>query len=309
MKKLLWVVGLVTMILMFSLSSCSNSSGESKSSSSGTSGKSGASETPENPIQPPSTRTEISGKIGKYGKPYKVGDIIFKDGSAEEYSSELSLSDAQKSTAIALIFYTGKTLNSGNDVNTTRTLGVGLIHSGKDDDGLEWCTKFTNKADASELEIETIVCEAQKGVFGFTYNGDKNGSDNLEQIEEFEGVSDTSDSSKYPAFYFAKNYKDKKIAGETESRLTGTEFENGWYLPSLAELCEICWCMDKKIFDIDAASTLCGGDKFKPDSYWSSSQRKGKSEVACGINFETMYVIGVSKENDGKLACAIREFN
>ena len=261
-----------------------------------------------NPVQQPSLREEVSGKIGKYGKPYKVGDIVFKDGSAEEYSSSLNLSDAQKSAAIALIFYSGKNLNSDAS-NSNRTLGVGLVHSGKDEDGLEWCTQFGDKADAYDLEITTIVCEASKSSIGFSYTGDKNGSDNLEQIEAFNGVDDTSDSSKYPAFYFAKNYKDKKLAGETESRITGTDFASGWYLPSLAELCELCWCMEKNFFDIDAASALCGGDKFGSDSFWSSSQRKGKSEFACGVNFLTDSVIGNSKENDGKLACAIREFN
>lgn len=85
------------------------------------------------------------------------------------------------------------------------------------------------------MEITTIVCEASKS--SISYTGDKNGSDNLEQIEAFDGVDDTS------------------------------------------------------------------------DSFWSSSQRKGKSEFACGVNFSTESVIGNSKENDGKLACAIREFN
>jgi len=316
MKKTKRFMAVFLLSLVWLVAGCSNSSG-SNDSSPNTDNKTNPGETteegspddtPNTPAQLPSLREEVTGKIGKYGKPYQVGDIIFKDGSAEEYSSTLVLSDVQKKAAIALIFYKGKSLNS-DDSNTNRTLGVGLVHSGKDEDGLEWCTQFGDKADAHDLEITTIVCEASKSSIGFSYTGDKNGSDNLEQIEAFDGVNDTSDASKYPAFYFAKNYKDKKLANETESRVAGTAFEDGWYLPSLAELCEICWCMEKNIFDIDAASALCGGDKFGSDSFWSSSQRKGKSEFAYGVNFSTESVIGDPKENDGKLACAIREFN
>ena len=329
MKKTKCLLAAILLSLVCLLPGCSNSSGSNGSGGSLTNDDDKTTtgeipedtpknpvETPENTDPKPSHRTEVSGKNGRYGKPYQVGDIIFKDGSAEEYSSELELTDEQKSAAIALIFYKSGIYEKVFD--TKRTLGVGLVHSGTGEDGLMWCTASDNKADAHDLEITTIICEAQKNsITGFTYTGDTNGSDNLEQIEAFEGVNDTSDPSKYPAFYFAKNYKNQIIAGETESRVAGTEFEDGWYLPSLAELCEICWCMEKKIFDIDAASVLCGGDKFGSDSYVSASQKKvttkngrvSGQDKAYGVNFSTKYVIGNDKINDAKIACAIREFD
>ena len=85
------------------------------------------------------------------------------------------------------------------------------------------------------------------------------GSDNLEQIEAFAGVDDTAMAAKYPAFYFAKNYKD-----QTGSRVAGTAYETGWYLPSVAELFQICACCASTTngFNLDVASRLCGGASF-----------------------------------------------
>ena len=67
-------------------------------------------------------RTKASGKIGKYEKPYKVGDIVFSDGSATPYEDGLTLTDEQKSKAVAVIFYAG----SASDILGAKTLGVGL---------------------------------------------------------------------------------------------------------------------------------------------------------------------------------------
>ena len=65
------------------------------------------------------------------------------------------------------------------------------------------------------------------------------GSDNLEQIASFlitAGLADDTtgkDADKrYPAFYFAKNYKN------TVTNLEAA-YGNGWYLPTVAELFDI----------------------------------------------------------------------
>ena len=48
-----------------------------------------------------------------------VGDIVFNDGSATPYTSGMTITDEQKTAAIALIFYKGTGLNSGNDTTTS----------------------------------------------------------------------------------------------------------------------------------------------------------------------------------------------
>ena len=152
-----------------------------------------------------------------------VGDIVFNDGSATPYTAELTLSDEQKAAAIAVIF----------KVDGGKTLGVGLKHNRS---GLAWCT---DDAKAYNRKINTIQCPARGDAGNLTFTGDTDGSDNLEQIASFlitAGLADDTtgkDADKrYPAFYFAKNYKN------TATNLEAA-YGNGWYLPTVAELFDI----------------------------------------------------------------------
>ena len=247
----------------------------------------------------------------------EVGDIVFNDGSTMPYAAFTALTDEEKDTkktsAIALIFYKGTGLNSddakGNADNTTsRTLGVGLKHNRS---GLAWCKYRVN---AYDKNITTIQCPASGSSRALTFTGDKNGSDNLEQIEAFDEVDDTATATNYPAFYFAKNYKEQTIGSETVSRIpAGSEFENGWYLPSIAELFQIYACRADATngFDIDAASSALGGDNFGTSGYWSSSQDASKDNSACRFNFNYGECGSVDKAWDGNnsYVCAIRAFN
>ena len=226
----------------------------------------------------------------------EVGDIVFSDGSATPYTANLTLTDSQRNAAIALIFYKGTELNSGNDT-TARTLGVGLKHG-----YFIWCSSAAN---AYNVNITTIQCPASESSGGYTFSCDKNGSDNLEQIEAFSGVDDTATVSKYPAFYFGKNYKN-----QTGSHAAGTSYETGWYLPSIAELFQIYanGKGENKVFDVDAASTLCGGDIFGSSYYWSSTQYALYSNIAA-YRFNFSNVACSSYGKDGiSYVCAIREF-
>ena len=243
----------------------------------------------------------------------EVGDIVFNDGSAIPYTEftglDAATKDEKKTAAIALIFYKGTGLNSDAvggtpDTTTIRTLGVGLKHNRN---GIAWCL---DSAAAYSNNIQTIQCPSSEISGALTFTGDKNGSDNLEQIEAFEEVDDTGTDANYPAFYFAKNYKGEKLGSESSSRIpAGSEFENGWYLPSIAELFQIYSCSADSTngFNIDAASEALGGNKFKESWYISSSQ--------CVEDNGHAYVI--SKEGIGAYfkyssyyyVCAIRAFN
>ena len=214
-----------------------------------------------------------------------VGDIVFNDGSATPYTAELTLSDEQKAAAIAVIF----------KVDGGKTLGVGLKHNRS---GLAWCTK---DASAYNKNIKTIHCPASGEVGNLTFTGDTDGSDNLEQIASFLTTAglenDTTDASKYPAFYFAKNYK-------TTATNLGAAYENGWYLPTVAELFDI-W---KVKATVDAASSLCGGSQFGNSYYWSSSQYASNGGVAYKLGFNDGDWATNAKGTNGYV-CAVRAFN
>ncbi len=238
----------------------------------------------------------------------EVGDIVFKDGSATPYTAGLTLCDEQKKAAIALIFYKGTGLNSdtlnsdgtwtSSESQPSRTLGVGL----KQVNGCAWCSPAAGAYSACvypasaagdygcDKYIETILCERGDNVSGVRmFTGDKNGSNNLEQIAAFlgenndTGVGENSTKTSaeaavlYPAFYFAKNYKEEIIGSEATSRVAGTAYEDGWYLPSVAELSQIYsnGIGANKVFDINAACQALSCDNFVLSyavGYLSSSQ-------------------------------------
>lgn len=242
-------------------------------------------------------------------EPKEVGDIVFSDGSATPYTAGMTITDEMKENAIALIFYKGTGLNNGSDTTTVRTLGVGLKHGRN----LCWCT---NSANAYNINITTIQCmpdDPDSTVSNYTFINatDRNGSDNLCQIATFLTANslsnDTNDESKYPAFYFAKNYKN--VSG---SNVIGTNYENGWYLPSLAELYEVYknGCGTSKVFDIEVSGEALGGDKFvNSDTYfcWSSSQHGTDIRCSCEVFFSSDDWGNDLKPSEFP-ACAIREF-
>ena len=200
-------------------------------------------------------------------------------------------------------------LYKGESDTTSRTLGVGLKHNRR---GLAWCT---DSANAYSKKIDTILCEpddwGSAGNYTWTGEQDKDGSDNLSQIAAFlpaEGsgtTDDTATQSNHPAFYFAKNYK------ETATNLAGTAYEDGWYLPSLAELFQI-YANGKgtnNVFDLDAASQALGGDQFSTSGYWSSSQYASYDNNACKLSFSNGDWGSRNKCNYNDYVCALRAFN
>ena len=273
MKKNLFSM-LVISVLALAFVGCTNPAGGSLSLGGGTGGN------------------NAGGSTGgsSYSAKYAVGDIILNDGSKVNYETAKNYTDIDldglKSKAIAVIFRA--------DTASKKALGVGLKHNRS---GLAWCT---NGANAFNKNIETIQCPASGDAGNLTFTGDTDGSDNLEQIASFLTTAglenDTTDASKYPAFYFAKNYK-------TTATNLGAAYENGWYLPTVAELFDI-W---KVKATVDAASSLCGGSQFGDSFYWSSSA--SYDSTASRLSFGNGRWGSNGKDYDGYVVCAVRAFN
>lgn len=249
-----------------------------------------------------------------------VSDIVFNDGSAMPYTDYVVLEDeekdAKKSSAIALIFYTGTGLNSGNDTTTIRTLGVGLKHSNTQK--YDWASTSANARNTTTnaifKNITSIICQPSGSAGSLSFSGDKNGSNNLEQIAHFlraEGTEDDT-STDYIAFSFAKNYKN--ISG---SNVKNTSFEKGWYLPSIAELYQI-WQWrenggkENSVYKIDTAISALGGNSFNITAdigarFWSSSLYEEYEGVVLKLFFGTGGCFGTNA--DQARVCCIREFN
>ncbi len=208
-------------------------------------------------------------------EPKEVGDIVFNDGSATPYAeiqvrtTKSKITDAEKAAAIAVIFYVGNELNDEEDT-TVRTLGVGIGLAGEK----MWCAYDKNypqkSANACDEVVETIFCNPQKSatyeyIFpNDMYTPNRNGKDNLSKIgtwlQENNKTDDTGEPEKYPAFYACKNYS-------TPATKNTKYDEDGWYLPTLAEL----YYALKKIECINDVLQYCGQPKLNKIDIWTSS--------------------------------------
>lgn len=240
-----------------------------------------------------SEKTETN-LLGLKRKPDSLGDVVFKDGSATGINKIYGFSDEQKNSAIAVIY----------KVEGKKTYGVGFRHN---KNGLKWCS---SNASALNVLVSDIQCFPSCDPGNPDFKGDKNeivytgkikGNDNLEVMGKFLSAKslqdDTSDPEKYPAFYFAKNYK------EYFPVLKGTEFEDGWYLPTIDELFSM-WKADSEIYD--QIASYVGGDKFGTDEYWSSSQSE-IYPIAYKFTFGYGFWMNIGKNYDVNVCC-IRVF-
>lgn len=245
-------------------------------------------------------RPTVEGKIGVYEAPYFVGDIVFNDGSAASYKTELS--EEQEKAAIAVIFYVGTKLNNDNedgtpDKETVRTLGVGLEMNTSYE--ICWCLESSS---GNKYSIDSLICkdEYNNKTSSYDFTGNKNGKDSFAKISSFykeNGIEDdTQDISNYPVFEYAENYS--TIAKNLEF------YSDGWYIPSLAELYEF-----SKVFQkISENSTVLNDSEFEfRDSFFTSSQFSKHIDTVAGIVLRRKYIFEPSKK-DNYSVCVIREF-
>lgn len=268
--------------------------------------------------------------IGSKSAPDAVGDIVFSDGSAEAYTEGMTLTDEQKSSAVAVIFYKGELCSS--DGTTTRILGVGLKNSSSEStDGLKWAADGSyysdNSASVSLYSTgcrftgdSASICTPTDDINGFDRqtSGDKegvvNGSENFALLKNKLGSNDDTDDvsstttvtlevSKYPAHFYANTYG-------VRNGLTG-DYASGWYLPSFAEMCMLM----RQHETLESALTMLGDSLYGADPdgtrtdddtsndaynwYWTSSYTGSGFwavyyDMAMGFNYnESMHVLAI----------------
>ena len=218
---------------------------------------------------------------------FSVGDILFSDGTYIKSTDVIyGIPDEQVSKAIAVIAFI---------TDDGRTLGVGL-NKGKD---LSWATKGSL---GYKTNFEKIRAEDSGSVNkGFSFSGDKNGSDNWDYIcsIDFEGTNDAE--ANYPAFNFAQTYG--KIAGLEE-----TDFEDGWYVPSVYELYGMYKNFDviqKSLLTVKGFSFIEG---LNQSSYWSSSQSIAFDNKAFQVSFDNGYVDDFYYKYDSINVAVLKQF-
>ena len=201
---------------------------------------------------------------------YAVGDIILTDGSKVSVNDVTTYTIDENNKPIGVV-----AMITAYGVQTPKVIGlqistINLAWAPKDTTGYN--TMFTN-----------IVCEPSQTGDGAaltaTFAGDTDGSDNWAEIcaVDPEGTADAA--TNYPAFNFANTYG-------TTAGLTGTDYENGWYVPSIAELCEVY--KNKEV--IQTSLTKAKGFYFKSGYYWCSSQTSSSNVTSSLVNFSNGFM-------------------
>ena len=183
------------------------------------------------------------------GEALAVGDIVFDDGSATPYAAGLTLNDAQKARAIAVIYYTGYGSAYTYDLGE-KTLGVGIKEwkynlslglNGTAGTTPKWSINALDDPNAGETGIgaDKIIVPSDPHATFVAHQ--KNGLLTLalmkENVPEYNvAVGIIPDS---PVFYWAEHYGEgsDKIGGE--SAALPSPYNSGWYLPGKEELMAI----------------------------------------------------------------------
>ena len=222
------------------------------------------------------------------GVTYKAGDIVLSDKSVVERDAYKAIAPANPPVGIVCC-YTG---------NSPRMIA---LHSS--DSNLWWAKDGST---GYNTKFEGIICTPSKTGSGAaltaTFTGDTDGSDNWSYIKskDAEGTADAVVAENYPAFNWVARYNTKYA-----DKLNNKKFD--WYMPSLAELCEVY----KNRTAIDASLSKIHGlengsgyadEKLVNGRYWSSSQYSYFSH-AWLVDFSDGYVINDRKNFINRVCC------
>lgn len=171
-------------------------------------------------------------------------DLVFADGSATPYSTELSFSDEDRAKLIGIVGYVNE---EGTD---------GLIVS------LKYARNVKFAKSKPTYNFSTID------------KNDTDGSDNFAFIQSVDSKAVSDPATYYPALNYACNYG-------VQHNITGT-FENGWYLPSKTELFNVCTnIMDIEEIRIFLNETRLG---FVQTSWDSTPGRDNNTNCYCFLS-------------------------
>lgn len=233
------------------------------------------------------TAVHGSGKIiVKDYSAYTVGKIVLADKTVIDKDSYTGIDSSNP--PVAIICGTNK---------YGAALGIALHTSGSD---LSWAK---NGSAGYTTNFEGIICEPSTTGSGAaqtaTFTGDTDGSDNWEYIKSIDPAGAADAATNYPAFHWVNQYNTQYAA-----QLGGTNF--AWYMPSLAELCEVYKnraVINESLTKIRGLDSNYADESLGTSWYWSSSQNSDYYKYAWFVNFSAGYVDSGSKLNNGRVCC------
>ena len=152
-------------------------------------------------------------------------------------------------------------------------------------------------------KFEGIICEPSTTGSGAaqtaTFTGDTDGSDNWEYIKSIDPAGAADAATNYPAFHWVNQYNTQYAA-----QLGGTNF--AWYMPSLAELCEVYKnraVINESLTKIRGLDSNYADESLGTSWYWSSSHYSYYNSYAWYVYFSGGFVDSNSKYNYARVCC------
>lgn len=193
---------------------------------------------------------KIDGGIREISHYLQLGDYLCKDGML--ISKETTLTDAQKNSVVAIVFYAGHNDNDALDYDGTaiqqeKCHGYAVALNNASNKGYSTCT--WGNTGKKGCYVDGNKSNPEKDWRGHIYN----------TTIVFGGLLETS----YPATYYAMiSY---------ENMVTSPVTSTGWFLPSIGQLKTICVNREEIFKNL--------GTNLAYEFYWSSSEYYDKPET------------------------------
>ena len=132
-----------------------------------------------------------------------------------------------------------------------------------------------------------------------TFTGDTDGSDNWAYIKQQDSAGSADAATNYPAFNWVNTYNETY-----KTKLNNKTY--AWYMPSLAELCEVYknrTAINASLAKISTLNSSYADASLDTSWYWSSSQISLYKNYAWYVNFSDGVVDDVYKFNNSCVCC------
>ncbi|UTC49506.1 DUF4959 domain-containing protein [Treponema vincentii] len=216
---------------------------------------------------------------------YTVGKIVLADNTLVEASNYSAIDSNNPPVGIIC----GSNSYKAPQMIALHTTGI-----------LGWAKDYSTGCDTT---FKGIICTPSQTGNGAaqtaTFTGDSDGSDNWEYIKSIDPAGAANAAMNYPAFHWVEQYNTRYAA-----QLGGTNF--AWYMPSIAELCEVYKnraVINESLAKIREQNSGYADSSLGTSSYWSSSQKSNDNDYAWLVDFGDGYVAGSYKSNAYRVCC------
>ncbi|WP_253728416.1 fibronectin type III domain-containing protein [Treponema sp. OMZ 857] len=218
---------------------------------------------------------------------YTIGKIVLADKTVVDKDSYTAIDPNKPPVGI---------ICGSNSYGVPRMIA---LHTS--DSGLSWAK---DGSAGYKTKFEGIICTPSATGSGAaqttTFTGDTDGSNNWEYIKQQDSAGAADAATNYPAFHWVNTYNETYKTQLGEKRFD-------WYMPSLAELCEVYknrTAINASLAKISSLNSSYADASLGTSWYWSSSQHSYDYYFAWLVYFSDGDV-GYDLKNDSDRVCCL----